>query len=67
MSTLDKVLTASEASRKYRLSSRRVRDLVRNQTVRGRWADGVWLVERESFEHYLAHRPQRGRPRKIFS
>ncbi len=61
MRLLETVLTASEASKRFPISSRQVRHLITKKLVQGRWADGIWLVDATSLKSYLANRPKPGR------
>lgn len=64
MGALDTILTASEASATYPISSRQLRALLARKVIRGRWANGVWLIDHASLKRYLRRRPSPGRPRK---
>ncbi len=59
-SPIDAVLTAPEAAKRYKLSHRYIVYLVTRKVVRGRKAEGVWLIDAQSIRQYLSQERKPG-------
>ncbi len=63
-STLQAVLTAPEAAKRYGLSRRYLVKLVSSGAVRGRKAGGTWLIDATSVRQFFAVPRHQGRPKR---
>ncbi len=58
------LLSLSEAAKKYGVAMGTIRDALYRGDIAGRKIGSQWVVEAQSVEAFLAHRPKRGRPTK---
>jgi len=62
MSVLDQVITASEAAALLGVTTRQVQRLCKAGKLDNRYADGVYLITRESVTRYMAGGPDQSGP-----
>lgn len=62
-------LTVTEASRRYNVSGGHLTRLAQAGTITARRVGPLWLLDKESLENWITHRPKRGgyRGRKAHS
>ena len=58
------LLSLSEAAKKYNIPMGTLRDAIYRGDIKGFKIGSQWVVEVSSIEHFVAHRPKRGRPPK---